>query len=196
MFQPDLCTRDMRTLVFLIILTIGILIAACSSLPSDPSADRTAVPVTKAPPELSQEAAATATSVPTKLPAAAVETQAATTTSSSVTPETSSSQGEGISEDEASDLMSDLLYSKEDAPAALARIVEAGDERLTAVFVELIFSRPGMGTLIYNGIQSRNFPVARSGILVIAFLFVLANLLADLLYTNLDPRIQLDKVRG
>ncbi len=65
-----------------------------------------------------------------------------------------------------------------------------------AVFVELIFSRPGMGTLIYNGIQSRNFPVARAGILVVAFLFVLANLLADLVYTYLDPRIQLDKVRG
>jgi peptide/nickel transport system permease protein len=65
-----------------------------------------------------------------------------------------------------------------------------------AVFVELIFSRPGMGTLIYNGIQSRNFPIVRAGVLVVAFLFVAANLLADLLYTYLDPRIQLNKVRG
>lgn len=65
-----------------------------------------------------------------------------------------------------------------------------------AVFVELIFSRPGMGTLIYNGIQSRNFPMVRAGVLVVAVLFVLANLLADLIYTRLDPRIQLDKVRG
>lgn len=65
-----------------------------------------------------------------------------------------------------------------------------------AVFVELIFSRPGMGTLIYNAIQSRNYPIVRAGVLVVAFLFVLANLLADLAYTYLDPRIQLDKVRG
>jgi peptide/nickel transport system permease protein len=65
-----------------------------------------------------------------------------------------------------------------------------------AVFVELIFSRPGMGMLIYNAIQSRNFPIVRGGVLVIAFLFVAANLLADLVYTYLDPRIQLENVRG
>jgi len=65
-----------------------------------------------------------------------------------------------------------------------------------AVFVELIFSRPGMGTLIYNAIQSRNFPIVRAGVLVIAVLFVAANLLADLVYTYLDPRIQLERVRG
>jgi peptide/nickel transport system permease protein len=65
-----------------------------------------------------------------------------------------------------------------------------------AVFVELIFSRPGMGTLIYNAIQSRNFPIVRAGVLVIAFLFVVANLLADFVYTYLDPRIQLESVRG
>jgi len=64
-----------------------------------------------------------------------------------------------------------------------------------AVFVELIFTRPGMGTLIYNAIQARNYPVVRAGVLVVAFLFVAANLLADLVYTYLDPRIQLGKVR-
>ncbi|MDF1501012.1 MAG: ABC transporter permease [Anaerolineales bacterium] len=65
-----------------------------------------------------------------------------------------------------------------------------------AVFVELIFTRPGMGSLIYNAIQARNYPVVRAGVLVVAFLFVAANLLADLLYTYLDPRIQLGKARG
>jgi peptide/nickel transport system permease protein len=65
-----------------------------------------------------------------------------------------------------------------------------------AVFVELIFSRPGMGTLIYNAVQARNYPIVRAGVLVVAVLFVLANLLADLTYTYLDPRIQLDKARG
>lgn len=64
-----------------------------------------------------------------------------------------------------------------------------------AVFVELIFSRPGMGRLIYRAIQSRNFPVMRAGVLVVAFLFVVSNLLADLAYTYLDPRIQFEGVR-
>jgi len=65
-----------------------------------------------------------------------------------------------------------------------------------AVFVELIFTRPGMGTLIYNAIQARNYPIVRAGVLTVAFLFVVANLLADVLYTYLDPRIQLGTKRG
>jgi peptide/nickel transport system permease protein len=65
-----------------------------------------------------------------------------------------------------------------------------------AVFVEIIFSRPGMGSLIFNAIQMRNYPIVRAGVLVVAVLFVLANLLADLTYTYLDPRIELGKTRG
>jgi peptide/nickel transport system permease protein len=65
-----------------------------------------------------------------------------------------------------------------------------------AVFVEIIFSRPGMGLLIYNAIQVRNYPLVRAGVFVVAVLFVLANLIADLLYTYLDPRIQLNKSQG
>lgn len=65
-----------------------------------------------------------------------------------------------------------------------------------AVFVELIFTRPGMGTLLYNAIQSRNYPMVRAGVLTVAFLFVAANLLADIMYTYLDPRIQLGKTGG
>ena len=74
--------------------------------------------------------------------------------------------------------------------------IGVGNLMAGAVFVELIFTRPGMGTLIYNAIQARNYPVVRAGVLVIAFLFVAANLLADLLYTYLDPRIQLGKGQG
>lgn len=62
-----------------------------------------------------------------------------------------------------------------------------------AVFIEIIFTRPGMGLLIYNAIQIRNYPVVRAGVLVVAALFVLANFLADLIYTYLDPRIRLNK---
>ncbi len=65
-----------------------------------------------------------------------------------------------------------------------------------AVFVEIIFTRPGMGLLIYNAIQVRNYPLVRAGVLIVAVLFVLANFTADLLYTYLDPRIQLNKRQG
>lgn len=65
-----------------------------------------------------------------------------------------------------------------------------------AVFVEVIFARPGMGTLIYNAIKTRNYPIVQAGVLIIAFLFVLANLIADFVYTWLDPRIQLGKRQG
>jgi len=59
-----------------------------------------------------------------------------------------------------------------------------------AVFVEVIFTRPGLGSLIYRSITQRNYPAARGAILVAAFLFVLANLIADMSYRYLDPRIR------
>ncbi|MBN1316081.1 MAG: ABC transporter permease [Anaerolineales bacterium] len=65
-----------------------------------------------------------------------------------------------------------------------------------AVFVEIIFCRPGMGTLINTAIQTRNYPIVRAGVLMVAFLFILCNLIADLIYTYLDPRIQLDKAQN
>jgi peptide/nickel transport system permease protein len=65
-----------------------------------------------------------------------------------------------------------------------------------AVFAEIIFNRPGMGSLIFHAIGTRNYPVVRAGVLVVAVLFVVANLLADISYTYLDPRIQLGKTRG
>ena len=65
-----------------------------------------------------------------------------------------------------------------------------------ALFVEIIFARPGMGRLIYQAVETRNFPTMRAGVLVAAFLFVVANLLTDLVYTYLDPRIELDSLRG
>ncbi len=59
-----------------------------------------------------------------------------------------------------------------------------------AVFIEMIFNRPGLGRLLVDSIASRNFPIVRGGVLVAALLFVFANLLADLSYRLLDPRIQ------
>jgi len=65
-----------------------------------------------------------------------------------------------------------------------------------ALFVEIIFNRAGMGTFIYNGLSARNYPVVRAGVLTFAALFILANLLADVAYTYLDPRIQLGETQA
>ena len=59
----------------------------------------------------------------------------------------------------------------------------------------MIFARTGVGTLIFDSIQTRNYPIVRGGVLVVAILFVLANLLADLSYRLLDPRIRQEATR-
>lgn len=73
--------------------------------------------------------------------------------------------------------------------------VSLGDLLGGAVFVEVIFSRPGLGSLVVDAIASRNYPIVRGGVLVIALLFVAANLAADLSYRFLDPRIRVERSR-
>jgi ABC-type dipeptide/oligopeptide/nickel transport system permease component len=62
-----------------------------------------------------------------------------------------------------------------------------------AVVVETVFARPGLGLMLVNGIKDKDFPVVQAGILVAAASYVLANLLVDLSYGWLDPRIRLDR---
>lgn len=59
-----------------------------------------------------------------------------------------------------------------------------------AILTETIFGWPGVGLYIYNAIQYRDYPVIQSGILVIAFIFVMVNFVVDLLYGLFDPRIK------
>lgn len=58
-----------------------------------------------------------------------------------------------------------------------------------AVLVEMVFSWPGIGTLMVNGILARDFPLVQGIILFVAVTYVLINLLVDILYAILDPRI-------
>lgn len=58
-----------------------------------------------------------------------------------------------------------------------------------AIVVESLFALPGVGRMIVTGINQRNYPVVQAGVLVIAFLFIVCNLLTDLLYGSLDPRL-------
>lgn len=59
------------------------------------------------------------------------------------------------------------------------------------VIVETIFALPGMGTLLVNGINGRDYPVVQGTILLYAVMFIVVNLLTDLFYTKVDPRIKL-----
>ncbi|SET83333.1 peptide/nickel transport system permease protein [Oceanobacillus limi] len=59
-----------------------------------------------------------------------------------------------------------------------------------AILTETIFSWPGIGRYVYEAINYRDYPVIQSGILVIAFIFVMINLIVDLLYKYIDPRIK------
>lgn len=60
-----------------------------------------------------------------------------------------------------------------------------------AVITETIFDWPGIGELVYRGIQSRDFPVVQGCVLVIATTYVFANTLADIAYSLANPRIEL-----
>lgn len=59
-----------------------------------------------------------------------------------------------------------------------------------AVIVETVFSWPGIGRLAYESILSRDFPVVQAVVLVITALFIIANLLVDILYLVIDPRMR------
>ncbi|MEM6447428.1 MAG: ABC transporter permease [Cyanobacteria bacterium P01_D01_bin.123] len=59
-----------------------------------------------------------------------------------------------------------------------------------AILTETIFSWPGIGKWIYEGILQRDYPVVQGGVVFVAFVFVLVNLLVDISYAFLDPRIQ------
>jgi peptide/nickel transport system permease protein len=60
-----------------------------------------------------------------------------------------------------------------------------------AVLTETVFAFPGIGTWLYEAIKARNYPVLQGGILFVAIVFVLVNLLVDLSYAVLNPKIRL-----
>jgi peptide/nickel transport system permease protein len=58
--------------------------------------------------------------------------------------------------------------------------------------IEQVFSYPGIGKIILEGITSKDYPVVQGGIIVLSFSFILINLVVDILYKWLDPRIRLE----
>jgi ABC-type dipeptide/oligopeptide/nickel transport system permease component len=59
-----------------------------------------------------------------------------------------------------------------------------------AVITETVFAWPGVGTVIFKAISSRDYPVIQAAVLMLSLFFVFINLAVDLLYAYLDPRIQ------
>ncbi|MER9058468.1 ABC transporter permease, partial [Mesorhizobium sp. M0910] len=57
-----------------------------------------------------------------------------------------------------------------------------------AVFVEVVFARPGIGALIVQAVNTRNYPIVMGVVVVTTFLIVIATTLSDLINAGLDPR--------
>jgi peptide/nickel transport system permease protein len=64
-----------------------------------------------------------------------------------------------------------------------------GDLIGSSVVVEIIFARPGIGSLIFNSIAQRNYPVVQACVVFIVSFYIIANLVVDMVNALLDPRI-------
>jgi peptide/nickel transport system permease protein len=62
-----------------------------------------------------------------------------------------------------------------------------------AVVIEVIFAWPGIGRRLFEGIFQRDFPLVQGVVLMTGFMFVVVNLLVDILYAYIDPRIRLTR---
>jgi peptide/nickel transport system permease protein len=59
-----------------------------------------------------------------------------------------------------------------------------------SVIFETIFAIPGMGQLLWGAVMARDYPVVMGELVIVAFLTLLGNLLADMSYALVDPRIR------
>ena len=59
------------------------------------------------------------------------------------------------------------------------------------VVIETVFSWPGIGRLVFNAINQRDIPVVQAAVIVLSLLFVALNLIVDLIYLRIDPRVKL-----
>ena len=61
-----------------------------------------------------------------------------------------------------------------------------------AIITETVFAWPGVGRLIVQSVLKRDFPVVQVATVLLAVIFILSNLVVDILYTVVDPRIRYD----
>lgn len=81
-------------------------------------------------------------------------------------------------------------YALKLASIPVAAVIGLGIGRLLggAIFTEIVFARPGLGTLVFDAIGSRDYPVIQGAVLVVVALFTAANLVVDVVLLWLDPR--------
>jgi len=91
-----------------------------------------------------------------------------------------------------SERMITYKYALKNACIPTITILGMGIGRLLggAVLIEIVFARPGLGRLIYGAISDRNYPVVQGAVLVVVVIFVVVNLVVDLSYSAIDPRIR------
>jgi len=87
------------------------------------------------------------------------------------------------------------LYFKHALRASLIPIItvvglQIGTLLTGTVITETIFNWPGLGTLLFEAIQQRDYPIVQACILIIAFIYVFINFLTDLIYSFANPRIR------
>ena len=61
-----------------------------------------------------------------------------------------------------------------------------------AIIVEKVFARPGLGTLLLDGIEQRNYMIVHGAVIFIAISYVIVNFITDVIYSLVDPRIRFD----
>jgi len=59
------------------------------------------------------------------------------------------------------------------------------------VVVEMVFSWPGIGRLLFDAINKRDIPLVQASVIVMSVMFVAINLIVDLIYARIDPRVRL-----
>ena len=84
------------------------------------------------------------------------------------------------------------LLRNSSIPVITVAALEIANLLAGAVIVETVFAWPGIGQLAVQSINARDFPVVQAIVLIVAAAFILLNLLADILYSVVDPRIRLD----
>jgi ABC-type dipeptide/oligopeptide/nickel transport system permease component len=59
------------------------------------------------------------------------------------------------------------------------------------VVIETVFSWPGIGRLVFNAINQRDISVVQASVIVLSVIFIALNLIVDLIYVRIDPRVKL-----
>ena len=88
-----------------------------------------------------------------------------------------------------------VVLSRHALPNALLPVItiiglHVGTMLSGSVLVEVVFAWPGMGRLLYDGVLARDYPLIIGIILIVSIAVVLVNLITDVVYSIVDPRIR------